>query len=668
MVFYTSRVYPLTFQISRRTQNCLSLDISDQVVDDTAGGRSEDTSSVIHRKPSAQDRRRNMNILAICRTLLLTTLLVAGLQPLHATSPVVRLQGKVGEWQLTRDGQPYFIKGVGGDGSMTLLAKLGGNSIRTWGHDRLSEQLDEAQKLGLTVTAGIWLGQVRQGFDWSDADSLLLQRNLIREVVAKHKDHPALLMWALGNEMEDEAGKNGAVWSEINNLASMVKSLDSNHPTMTVIAELGGDKVRNLHEFCPEIDIVGINSYAGAASVAERYKQLGGWKPYILTEFGPPGIWETEKDEIGAYRELTSSAKANYYHESYAKTVTGNSGSCLGAYAFLWGQKQEVTATWFSLLLKDDSRLATVDVLSEQWTGKTPANRCPIIDSLVIVNSEKSLASATVDPDSTIRLQLMATDPEGDALKVSWELFADAEHYGTGGDAEAAAALFSKAILRSDATSAEVKLPSDGGLYRVFATIRDGHGGAAIANIPVRVDAPERMTTGKPTTLPFVVYAESTDEATWVPSGWMGDAKAIRLDPASTQNPQSGETSLRCEFTASSGWGAVAWQHPAQDWGDQRGGFDLSGARRLIFYARGDSGGEEVSFAFGLIGPEKRYFDTARRSLDKVKLTQEWAQFEIPLADMKSTENLTRIKTGFVWTVASSGKPVVFYLDNIHWE
>ena len=193
MVFYTSRVYPLTFQISRRTQNCLSLDISDQIVDDTAGGRSEDTSSVIHRKPSAQDRRRNMNILAICRTLLLTTLLVAGLQPLHATSPVVRLQGKVGEWQLTRDGQPYFIKGVGGDGSMTLLAKLGGNSIRTWGHDRLSEQLDEAQKLGLTVTAGIWLGQVRQGFDWSDADSLLLQRNLIREVVAKHKDHPALL-------------------------------------------------------------------------------------------------------------------------------------------------------------------------------------------------------------------------------------------------------------------------------------------------------------------------------------------------------------------------------------------------------------------------------------------------------------------------------------------
>ena len=88
----------------------------------------------------------------------------------------------------------------------------------------------------------------------------------------------------------------------------------------------------------------------------------------------------------------------------------------------------------------------------------------------------------------------------------------------------------------------------------------------------------------------------------------------------------------------------------------------------MVFYARGEVGGEEVSFGFGLIRSEKRFFDTAKRSLDKVKLTREWQRFEIPCDNLQPTENLSRIKTGFVWTVASPGHPVVFYLDNIGWE
>ena len=56
----------------------------------------------------------------------------------------------------------------------------------------------------------------------------------------------------------------------------------------------------NLHRLCPDIDIVGINSYGGAASVPERYRKAGGTKPYILTEFGPPGRWEIEATAWGA--------------------------------------------------------------------------------------------------------------------------------------------------------------------------------------------------------------------------------------------------------------------------------------------------------------------------------------------------------------------------------
>ena len=79
---------------------------------------------------------------------------------------------------------------------------------------------------------------------------------------------------------------------------------------MTVIAEVGGNKVANLHKYCPDIDIVGINSYAGGQNVGDRYlKQVlaGTAKPYIITEFGPPGQWEYwSKTAFKALNEMTS--------------------------------------------------------------------------------------------------------------------------------------------------------------------------------------------------------------------------------------------------------------------------------------------------------------------------------------------------------------------------
>ncbi len=581
------------------------------------------------------------------------------LLPLASARADVRLVREGEKLRLLRDGQPYFIKGGGGnEQAMKSLAAAGGNSIRLWGDDHLGEALDAAQMNGLTVTAGIWLGQVRQGFDWSDAESLAKQREHIRATVLKYKDHPALLVWALGNEMEDAQGKNGAVWTAINSLAVMVHQLDPKHPTMTVIAEIGGDKVKNLHRLCPEIDIVGINSYAGAVSVGERYQKLGGTKPYMLTEFGPAGIWETGKDAIGAFPEPTSTAKAASYRAAYESAVLGQPALCLGSYAFLWGQKQEVTSTWFSMFLGDGTRLAPVDAMQESWTGKAPANRCPEIGALAMDGA------ASGDPGATLHAKLAASDKESDALKVTWSLQRDASEFGSGGDKEEAPPTFPEAIVRGDATGAEVRLPKDGGLYRLFATVRDDHGGAAVGNLTLRVNGVVSVAKGSPAKLPLTLYAEASDAQTYIPAGWMGDAKSIKLDPACAEKPQSGKTCLRCDFASDKGWGGVVWQSPEGDWGDKGGGYDLTGAKKVTFWARGEAGGEVVNFKFGIIAKEKRFFDTGSASLDNVALTTDWQLYEIPVV----AQNLTRIKTGFVWTTASTGKPVVFYLDNIRWE
>jgi hypothetical protein len=240
----------------------------------------------------------------------------------------------------------------------------------------------------------------------------------------------------------------------------------------------------------------------------------------------------------------------------------------------------------------------------------------------------------------------------------------DPEVFGIGGDREEEPPVFNEAIIRGDLRGAQVRLPSEAGLYRLFVAVRDNHGGAATANVPVRVSGPAPASKGYPAALPLTVYSEAAEPSGYIPSGWMGDTKAIQLDPAWADRPQSGKTCLRCKFNASKGWGGVAWQNPPNDWGDRAGGYDLTGAKKLTFFARGEQGGEVVTFEFGVIPHNKKFPDTGNGRLEKVVLGKEWQRYEIPITN----QDLTRIKTGFVWTVASRDQPVIFYLDNIRWE
>src|SRR5579872_6530869 len=108
------------------------------------------------------------------RTLIHTTLFAlafagslspAAVSAADAGPSIVKVVKQGDGWQLIRNGQPYVIKGAGGSADKTMLRNAGGNSFSTWGADNLQGQLDEAQKLGLTVTIGIWLGHKEHGFD-----------------------------------------------------------------------------------------------------------------------------------------------------------------------------------------------------------------------------------------------------------------------------------------------------------------------------------------------------------------------------------------------------------------------------------------------------------------------------------------------------------------------
>ncbi len=563
-----------------------------------------------------------------------------------------------GKWQLMRGGQPYLIKGAGGDGPKVMLKAVGGNSFRTWGSDNLEKQLDEAQKLGLSVTVGIWLGHTEQGFKYDDPKQVADQLAMAKAAIDRYKNHPAVLMWGLGNEMEGYgATTDPKMWGAVQDIAAYAHKVDPNHPTMTVVAEIGGDKVASINKYCPDIDVVGINSYGGGPSIPERYVKAGGVKPYVLTEFGPAGTWEMGKNSWGAVAELTSTQKADAYANTWNKAIA-NQPLSIGGYAFTWGNKQEASATWFGMLLHDGTRLGPVDAMQKAWTGKLPANQAPQIKMVALETPEKT------KPDAIVKAKLDVSDPDGDPLKVNWVLQYDPMTESINGDTQASPPTFPEAITSASNKEVTLKMPNVGGAYRLFAFINDGKGGGAVANLPLYVEGGAAMGNlpARKAQLPLEVLGESGGDLPYTPSGYMGDTGNIKMTE-SRDNPHSGNVCTKVDYTAGSGWGGVVWQSPANDWGEKPGGWNLTGAKQLTFWARGENGGEKVSFSFGLLDKAK-YADSAKGELKDVVLSKGWKQYAIDL----SGKDLSQIKTGFAWTLAAPGTPVTFYLDDIKFQ
>lgn len=589
-------------------------------------------------------------------SLLCLLVLLSSTQTLAEGVVPVKLDHNNDAWSLLRAGQPYFITGAGGDASKPFLKQCGGNSFRTWGSDNIDDKLDEAQKLGLTVTVGIWLGHERHHFDYNNAEMVAAQFEKAKKAVLKYRNHPAVLMWSIGNEMEGyKDGDNPKIWAAVQDIAKMIHELDPNHPTMTIVAEIGGQRVPCINKYCPDVDVVGINSYGGGPSLAERYRAAGGVKPFVITEFGPAGTWEVGKNSWGVPLEMTSTDKAPAYRATYEKSVLAEKGKlCLGSYAFAWGNKQEATATWYGLFLADGTRLETTDTLTEMWSGKKPANRCPVVKPLKI-DSEKS------KPGDTVHVTLDVTDPESDPLKVEWKLFQDPAMYDTGGDLQPEPQQYPEAIVSGDTHGAELKMPKDGGGFWLYAFVYDDHGGAAVVDAPLWSDGPIPKPKVRVAKLPLVLFGDKQKELPYIWSGWMGEVSAIHMDEASTVQPHVGATCMRCEV--SKAWGGIIWQSPANDWGAEPGGFNLTGARKLTVWARGEKGGEPVTFKLGLIGKDKKYPDSDDAHLD-THLTTEWKKYTIDLGG----KDLSCIKTGFGWTTAAHNGPVVFYLSEVQYE
>ena len=396
-----------------------------------------------------------------------------------------------GKYQLLRDGKPYRVNGAGlANGDLKTFAAHGGNSIRTWstvdGPEGTSKLLDEAFELGITVSLCVYTALERQGFDYYDEAAVAQQFERIKQEVLKYKDHPALLTWIIGNELNFDY-KNPLVYDAVNNISKMIHEVDPNHPTTTALAGFNENLLEVVDERASDLDFISFQVYGQLYDLPRFVKDVKLKAPYFITEWGAIGHWEVPKTSWGAPLEQDSSAKADTYMRGYKKVITPLADQTIGNYVFLWGQKQEKTPTWYGLFTETGEETETIDVLHYIWTGNWPDNRAPRIKSMRL-NGKPGHKSVRLKASRTYPAELKTQDPDGDSLTYLWQVKQESNANQVGGDFEDSITNLENLITGPMASEIQLLAPEKPGAYRLFVYAYDGQGHAAHANIPFYVD------------------------------------------------------------------------------------------------------------------------------------------------------------------------------------
>ena len=296
--------------------------------------------------------------------------------------------------QLLVDGQAFTVKGVnysptpvgyqiGGSGTnclgpyrwwvdrptyiadFPLIRRLGANTIRTF--DLMNspsttaqalQALDEAQRNGLYVIMGYYVSHT------ANLSGGIFRTQTLNEFAAAvnaYKDHPAVLMWAFGNENNLDNGNTNPDWySLIQEAAQQAKALDPYHPVTTVEGECQGadcfDPFAPGNTFLNNIgkvaigaddtalsflDIWGINVYRGT-SFQGVFQALAvstmTTKPILVSEFGKDAWRDSSGSEDSNLQSTYISSQWQEIQNNLSATGAGTA-SLAGGVVFEWADE-----------------------------------------------------------------------------------------------------------------------------------------------------------------------------------------------------------------------------------------------------------------------------------------------------------------------------------------
>ena len=244
------------------------------------------------------------------------------------------------------NGQPFYFTGFGKhedsnirgkahDDAMLvhdfgLLHWIGANSVRTSHYPYAEEFYDYADRQGLVIidevaavglntgiAGGIFGGQSYTTFspETINDESREVHAQAIRELIARDKNHPSVVLWSIANEPESDTMASRDYFAP---LFALTRQLDPTRPVGFVNVMLAPHGKCLVSEFA---DVLMLNRYYGwyintgdlaSAEIAWR-AELTGWasegKPIIITEYGA--------DTLAGLHAVVADPWSEEYQEQY---------------------------------------------------------------------------------------------------------------------------------------------------------------------------------------------------------------------------------------------------------------------------------------------------------------------------------------------------------------
>lgn len=330
----------------------------------------------------------------------------------------------------------WLIRGVCGDRHLDLAREHGINTIRGYTinieNGSTRRALDAAHERGMSMIVSEWMphhgeNKGRDNRSWNFDYTENVDERLARfiEKVEAIGDHPAILMWGLGNEVHLDPE-----YLEYVNLMS--RAIHERYPlalTSLTMINAKPEHIERIKAHAPDLDVIGVQSYSpGAVRGGIRNMEKLWGKPYYFSEFNGKGPWNFEKSAWGTpYDNLPAERVADY--EACYDAIE-SAPRCLGSTAFVWGHFTAQRPSYFALLLSPHPTgpeaaeragltgypLTTpyTDVMARRFTGNEPTNRAPLITVLEATDGSREPPATS---GGTLQIRVDATDPDNDPLR-----------------------------------------------------------------------------------------------------------------------------------------------------------------------------------------------------------------------------------------------------------
>jgi hypothetical protein len=391
-------------------------------------------------------------------------------------------------FKLYRNGALFKIKGAAGHKYLNTLSDIGANTIRIY--DSINEALlDEAHQNNLAVIIDIPLPKyTKENYFYSEEKNIIELKDSIKILVNTYKNHPALLFWNLGNELDYPLvlRKNNFI-NTFNELIEIIHNEDPNHPVGTSIMP-SRTQTLSIHFHSQQLDLIGFNGFGSLKMVTPLMDKIAlatNVLPYYISEYGNNGPWEEKMTPWSVPIEQTSTKKAEQYLEVYNTYILKNKAS-LGDLVFFWGQKQEHTHTWFSIFDEEGRKSEVFYDLKSLWGSPKNVNDLPPQLKYMLIDNQGANDTLVYNANEIKTAQIIMENKIDTTYQFKWEVFNEGWNYKQTEKEKRPKKIPIKTIDKTD-NFLTFNIPKKEGPYRIFVYVYDKKGNFATANIPFYV-------------------------------------------------------------------------------------------------------------------------------------------------------------------------------------